>query len=157
MRRFSAVLALVAVAAAASTAGAAHGVVAKTAGGTSLELYQGAGFASVRNRGTLIGRIRHGKIVATPNVRVNGCERRGPAHRNMIRCKGRWITFSTIDAKKWRVRLHGRGISGSGFVKGCLVLDGRDSGDAGSYRRAGGGWKDWPRSRTRIALGSGSC
>jgi hypothetical protein len=157
MRRFSVVLVLAAVASAASTAGAAHGVVAKTVGGTSLELVHGAGFASVRNRGTFFGRVSRGKIVGTSNVRMFGCERRGETDGGMVRCKGRRITFTTIGAEKWRVRLRGRGISGSGFVRGCLVLDGRNSGDTGSYRRGGGGWKDWPRSRKHFALGDGSC
>ena len=155
MRRFAVLL--VAVAVAASTAGAAHGAVAKTTGGVYLQLSEGAGFAKVRNRGTFIGRVKRGKIVATPNVNVNGCESRSDTN-NMTRCKGRQITFNTVGAARWRLKLRGRGIYGSGFVHGCLVLDGRNSGSTGSFRR---GMSDsphaWPRSRTSYRLGTGSC
>ena len=158
MRRFSVVLALVAVAFAASTAGTAHGVVAKTKGGVYLELSEGAGFAKVRNRGTFFGRVRRGKVVASPNVRLNGCESLGGAKGNMVRCKGRNLTFSTVGAERWRVRLNGRGIFGSGFVAGCLVLNGRDNGSTGTFRRGiGADSKPWPRKRTRYTLGGGSC
>lgn len=153
MRRYLAVVTAVAVA--ASMAGAAHG--AKTPGAVSLQLSDGAGFAKVRNRGNFIGRIKRGKIVATRNVSLNGCESRKRVGGNMTRCRGRSITFNTVSAGRWRVRLRGRGISASGFVRGCLVLDARNSGDTGSYRRGEGDWHSWPRSRTRFTLGSGSC
>jgi hypothetical protein len=153
MRRFS--ILLVAVAVAASMAGAAHGT--ETPGAVSLQLYDGAGFAKIRNRGNFIGRVRRGKIVATQNVTLSGCESRKKLGANMTRCRGRSITFNTVSASRWRVRLRGRGISASGFVRGCLVLNGRNSGDTGSYRRGEGDWHAWPRSRTRFQLGSGSC
>jgi hypothetical protein len=155
MRRW--VVLIVAVAVAASMAGAAHVSVAKTPGAVSLQLDDGAGLAKVRNRGTFFGRVRRGKIVATPNVNVNGCESRGDTNDNMIRCKGREITFNTFGAGKWRLRLRGHGISGSGFVHGCLVLDGRQTGPTGTYQRGDSDPKPWPRQRRRFALGSGSC
>jgi len=148
----------VAVAVAASTAGAAHGVVAKTAGGAYLLLSDGTGFAKIRNRGTFIGQVKRGKIVATSNVNVNGCESRNKTQSNMIRCRGRGITFNTVGANRWRLRLRGHGIYASGFVRGCLVLDARDSGPTGSFRRGlGGDAQPWPRSRTRFTLGTGTC
>jgi hypothetical protein len=153
MRRFSVLL--VAVAVAASMAGAAP--AAKTQGAVSLQLYDGAGFAKVRNRGNFIGRVKRGKIVATQNVTVSGCESRKKVSDSLTRCRGRSITFNTVGAGRWLVRLRGRGISASGFVRGCLILDGRNSGDTGSYRRGEGDWHAWPRSRTRFQLGSGTC
>lgn len=156
MRRLSVVA--VAVAVMASTAGAAHGVVAKTAGGVYLQLSDGAGVAKVRNGGNFFGRVQRGKIVVTANVHVNGCESRGNTKNNMVRCKGRGLTFSTVGAQRWRVRLRGRGISGTGFVRGCLVLNARDSGSTGTFRRGiGSDLRAWPRKRTRYKLGSGSC
>jgi hypothetical protein len=155
LRRF--LVLIVAVAVAASVAGAAHGAVAKTSGAVSLQLANGAGLAKVRNQGSFFGRITRGTIVATPNVHVYGCESRGDTNNNMTRCKGRQITFNTFGAAKWRLRLSGRGISGSGFVHGCLVLNGRDTGDTGTYQRGDDDPKAWPRSRTRYGLGSGSC
>jgi hypothetical protein len=156
MRRFSVLL--VAVAVAASMAGAAHGAVAKTDGGVYLQLSDGAGLAKVRKRGNFFGQVKHGKIVATPNVTVNGCESRSETKTNMIRCKGSAITFNTVDAGTWRLKLRGRGIYGSGFVRGCLVLDGRNTGSTGTFRRGlGGDPKPWPRSRTRYKLGGGTC
>jgi hypothetical protein len=158
MRRFSVVLVLAALASAASTAGVAHGVVAKTDGGIYLQLSEGAGYAKVRNRGTFFGRVRRGKVVASRNVRLNGCESRGEAKGNMVRCKGRGLTFSALGAERWRLRLHGRGIFGTGFVAGCLVLNGRDSGSTGTFRRGiGADSKPWPRKRTRYKLGDGHC
>jgi hypothetical protein len=155
MRRCAAVV--IAVAIAASAVGAAHAVAAKTEGGVYLQLSDGAGLAKVWNRGNFFGQVKHGKIVATPNVSVNGCESRSETSSNMIRCRGTAITFNTVGAERWRLKLRGRGIYGSGFVRGCLVLDGRNSGDTGSYRRGQGDPKPWPRSRTRYTLGSGSC
>ena len=156
MRRFSVVV--LAVVVMASTAGAAHGVVAKTQGGGWIELFDGAGLAKVRKHGTFIGSVRRGKIVATDNVLVSGCERRGTVSGNRVRCKGRDLKVITIGAMRWRVKLRGRGISGSGNVQGCLVLDARNSGSTGTFRRnRQGDPKPWPRSRTRYTLGSGSC
>ena len=155
MRRFAVLL--VAVAVAASMGGAAHGTVAKTNGGVYLQLSEGAGFAKVRNRGTFIGRVKRGRIVATPNVNVNGCESRSDTSDNMTRCKGREITFNTVGAGRWRLKLKGRGIYGSGFVHGCLVLDGRDTGSTGTYQRGDEDPHAWPRFRKRFTLGSGSC
>jgi hypothetical protein len=152
MRRFAVLL----VAVAASVAGPAHGA-AKTSGAVSLQLADGAGFAKVRNQGTFIGRVKRGKIVATPNVNVNGCESRRDTNDKMIRCRGREITFNTVGAGRWRVKLRGRGIYGSGFVHGCLVLDGRDTGSTGTYQRGGEDPHAWPRLRRRFTLGSGSC
>ncbi len=158
MRRFTVVLVLAAVASAASTAGAAHGVVAKTDGGGWIELFDGAGLAKVRKHGTFIGNVRRGKIVATANVLVTGCEHRTTVGGQRIRCKGRELKVITIGASKWRLKLRGRGISGSGKVRGCLVLDGRNSGSTGTFRRDfQGDPKPWPRSRTQYRLGSGSC
>jgi hypothetical protein len=156
MRRFLGVL--VAVAAAASMAGAAHGAAAKTSGGVYLQFSDGAGLAKVRNQGTFIGRVKRGKIVATRNVSVNGCESRSDTKKNMTRCKGREITFNTVGAGKWRLRLRGRGIYSSGFVRGCLVLDGRDTGSTGTFRRGlDGDPQPWPRFRRKFTLGSASC
>ena len=156
MRRFSVVLVLFAVL--ASTAAPAPAAVPRTSGATYLQLSEGYGFASVRQRGTFFGHVRRGRIVTTSNVHVNGCESRRAAGGNTIRCKGRYITFDTFGSGKWWIRLYGRGINGSGFVRGCLVLDGRDSGSTGAFRRdRDGDWHDWPRERTRYTLGSGSC
>ena len=156
MRRYSAVV--IAVAVAASAVGAAHAVAAKTEGGVYLQLSDGAGLAKVRNRGNFFGQVKHGKIVATRNVSVNGCESKSETSSNMIRCRGSAITFNTVGADRWRLKLRGRGIYGSGFVRGCLVLDGRNSGSTGTFRRGlGSDPQPWPRSRTRFKLGSGSC
>jgi hypothetical protein len=156
MRRLSVVL--LAVAVAASTAGAAHGAVAKTSGAVYLQLSEGAGLAKIRNRGTLFGQVKRGRIIATRNVSLNGCESKRNVGGNKVRCKGQAITFNTVGADRWRVRLRGRGIYSSGFVRGCLVLNGRDSGSAGTFRRGIGDDADpWPRSRTSYRLGTGSC
>jgi hypothetical protein len=156
MRRVAAVF--VAVAVAASTAGAVHAAVAKTSGAVYLQLSNGAGLAKVRNQGTFIGQVKRGRIVATPNVSLHGCESKRKVGGNMVRCRGRGITFITVGADTWRLRLRGRGIYGSGFVRGCLVLDGRSSGSTGTFRKGMGDEPDpWPRARTPYKLGTGSC
>jgi hypothetical protein len=156
MRRLS--IALLPLAIMASTAATAPAVVAKTSGGAAIELMHGAGFAGVRNQGTFFGRVKRGRIVATSNVNVKGCESRRDGAGNTVRCKGTDLTFNTFGADKWWLRLHGHGIDGSGIVHGCLVLDGRDSGPTGSFRRGQDGeWHAWPRSRTAYTLGTGAC
>jgi len=156
MRRFS--IGLLVLAVMASTAGSAPAFVAKTSGATYLQLSAGSGLASVRNRGNFFGQVKRGRIVATSNVQLNGCESGRAGRGNTMLCKGSHITFDTVGAGKWRLELHGHGIYGSGFVHGCLVLDGRDNHPSGRFRRTmGGEWQDWPRQRTAYTLGTGAC
>jgi hypothetical protein len=73
----------------------------------------GAGVASVANRGQLLRPVKRGKIVATSNVRVNGCESKTNAAETWSAARGRdHLQHRRID--RWRLRLRGRGIYGSG-------------------------------------------
>jgi hypothetical protein len=138
---------------------AARSVVAKTDGATYLQLEDGHGFAATRSRGTYFGRVERGRIVATANVSENGCERRRRLAHGLRLCRGRDITFHTPSDRRWRVRLHGHGISATGFVRGCLTLDARNSGSTGSFKigRPDGDSRPWPRARTSYRLGAGTC
>ena len=157
LRRFSLLVLVLALGLAASTAAPGGRTLAKPSGADYIQLKGGAGFASVRIRGNFFGFVKRGKIVATRNVNLHGCERRRVLAHGRVRCRGRSLTFITPTDRRWRVRLRGRGISATGFVRGCLRLDGRDSGSTGEFRIGGGETRPWPRSRTGYRLGSGTC
>jgi hypothetical protein len=143
-----------------STAGssAAGPAVAKTDGATYLQLQEGHGFASTRVRGNYFGRVEQGRIVATANVSENGCEVRKRLAHGLRLCRGHDVTFRTPTDKRWRVRLRGHGISATGFVRGCLRLDGRNTGSTGSFTIGfGSEERSWPRTRTSYRLGTGTC
>ena|SRR6188472_3385689 len=132
--------------------------VPKTDGATYLQLQDGHGFASTRVRGNYFGRVEQGRIVATANVSENGCEFRKRLAHGLRLCRGHDITFRTPTDKRWRVRLRGHGISATGFVRGCLHLDGRNSGSTGSFRIGfRGDVRSWPRTQTSYRLGTGTC
>lgn len=144
--------------AASSAAHRADAVVAKTDGADFIQLHEGHGYASIRVRGNFFGRVDRGRIVATSNVSENGCEARKQLEHGFHLCRGHDVTFRTPVESRWRVRLRGHGISASGFVRGCLRLDGRNSGRTGSYRVGfRSQLKSWPRRLARYRLGSGSC
>jgi hypothetical protein len=148
------VLALAAV----SAAYPAGPVVGRTGGATFVQLTDGHGFASTRVRGTYFGRIDRGRIIATRNVSEAGCEARRRLQNGFRLCRGRNITFHTPSDARWRVRLRGHGISATGWVRGCLRLDARNSGSTGTFKIGfDGAERPWPRSLTTYKLGSGSC
>ncbi len=149
------VLALAAV----SAAYPADATVAKTDGSEFLQLQDGHGFASSRVRGTYFGRVHRGRIIASSNVSEAGCETRKRLEDGLRLCRGRDITFWTPSDARWRVRLRGHGISATGWVRGCLRLDGRNNGPTGSFK-IGFSTNDarpWPRKLTSYRLGSGKC
>jgi hypothetical protein len=153
MRRFLVFLALVGLF--GVPAGAAHGIVARTPGSIYLQLMDGAGVARVNIRGNFLGRIERGKIVATKNVILGHCGTRRSVSTNLVECRGRDLTFRTPSDRRWRLRLSGHGINASGFVHGCLVLNGVDSGYPGTFKRGVNGTvRLWPRTATRYGLGA---
>ena len=135
---------------------AAHAtVLARTQGSVSLELQDGAGVAKIRFRGNFLGRIVRGRIVATSNVILSGCDYRRRLADGRILCRGRDLTFRTPPDARWRLLLGGHGINAAGFVRGCIVLDGVDIGPTGTFRRDGSMWRSWPRQATLYQLGLG--
>jgi hypothetical protein len=144
--------------AAVSAAYPAGPVAGKTDGATLLQLMDGHGFASTRVRGTFFGRVDRGRIIATRNVSVAGCESRRRLANGFRLCRGQNITFHTPSDTRWRVRLRGHGISATGWVRGCLRLDARNSGSTGTFEIGfDGNERAWPRSLTSYRLGSGRC
>jgi hypothetical protein len=144
--------------AALSAAFPAGAVVAKTGGATLLQLMDGHGFASTRVRGTFFGRVDRGRIIASRNVSEAGCEFRRRLANGMRLCRGRDITFHTPSDTRWRVRLRGHGISATGWVRGCLRLDARNSGSTGTFKIGFDGQaRSWPRTHMSYRLGSGRC
>ena len=154
MWRLSAVFVAVAVAASAATA--AHGALGRTSGAAYLQLKDGYGFAAIRVRGNFFGRVGQGRIVSTANVERHGCERRKRLRNGLRLCRGQAITFATPTDSRWRVRLRGHEIAATGFVKGCLRLNARNSGSTGTFK-IDGATRAWPRSLERYRLGTGDC
>jgi hypothetical protein len=139
--------------------GAAAPIAGKTDGATFLQLQDGHGFAGTRLRGNYFGRVDHGRIVASKNVLESGCDHRRRLGNGLRLCRGHDITFHTPSSERWRVRLRGDGVSATGWVRGCLRLDARNSGSTGTFRR-GSFFSDprpWPRTLTSYRLGNGSC
>jgi hypothetical protein len=124
---------------------------ARTTGSVPLSLKSGHGLAIVESRGALLGRIRAGRIVATPNVVVRCWRHRARLASGLIRYRGlragcAYKTFHVFsDDGRWRVRVRGRGIDVSGVVRGSLALNGANTGRTGTYSIAGSRYRRWPR------------
>jgi hypothetical protein len=154
MRRFVLVLTLVGLLV-VPAAGAR--VAARTPGSVYLQLTDGAGIAKVNRRGNFLGRVRRGRIVATRNVTLGGCAARRALSSTLVECRGRGITFRTPSDVRWRLRLRGHGIYASGFVHGCLTLNGVNTGYPGTFKiRQDGRTRVWPRRARQYGLG-GAC
>jgi hypothetical protein len=130
-------------------------IAARTPGSIYLQLMSGAGVARVNIRGNFLGRIERGKIVATKNVILGHCDARRSVSTSLVECRGHDLTFRTPSDRRWRLRLSGHGINASGFVHGCLLLNGVDSGYQGTFKRGVSGTSRlWPRTATRYGLGA---
>jgi hypothetical protein len=152
------VLTLAVVAATAVSAGAI--TVESTRGAAYVELLHGHGYAKISSLGAVFGKIWRGRIVATRNVRFSwNCHRQAVAGTSLVQCRGHRIYFRTPGhGARWRVMMTGRGINASGVARGCLVLNGVDSGRTGQYRLGGSGlYHTWPRRTMRHRLGYGRC
>jgi hypothetical protein len=112
----------------------------------------------LQSRGALLGRIRAGRVVATPNVVVRCWKYKRRLASGMIRYRGvregcTDVTFHVFsDDGTWRVRSKGRGINVSGVARGSLTLDGASRGRTGTYSIAGGEFRPWPRERHTYSL-----
>ena len=126
----------------------------RPSGSVYLQFLDGAGTARVRPRGNFLGRVGRGRIVASRNVHLGGCESRRRLADGLKECRGTGLTFRTPSDARWRLRLHGRTINATGFVRGCMVLNGVNRGDPGQFR-IGDTLRDWPRTATRYRLGRG--
>jgi hypothetical protein len=143
-----------ALAAAPATQGAAEGVL-RTPGAVGVSLRDGIGFAAVSSRGSLLVRVRHGRIWITdlpggtkPSV---SCDRSGArVSADTVLYKGYWVSCRVFGGP-WRVRIRGRNIDADGVVLGYLTLD-RD-GRKGWYSINDSSYRLWPLVRTKLRLG----
>jgi hypothetical protein len=150
MRRFVLIAILIALVAVPT----GDAVVARTPGARYVQLLDGRGVARVRYTGNFFGRIGRGRIVATRSVVVNGCESRRRLSSTLIECRGRDVTFHAAAGTTWRLQLRGRRINASGFVHGCMTLNGVDAGDPGRFRIGQyATLRRWPRTATAYTLG----
>jgi hypothetical protein len=133
--------------------GRAEGVLLRTSGGVQVGLEDGHGFAKLRSRGTLLGRIRRGRVVATENVFVGHWTEKRRVFDRLIAYRGRRMTLRVFSGDgAWVVRLRGGGINVSGVVRGSLTVNGVNSGPTGRYTIDGGAEHPWPRSRRTFQL-----
>jgi hypothetical protein len=131
-------------------------ILDRTLGSAEIELRAGAGVAKIRFRGTFIGYVARGRIVATNNVTVTGSESRRRISPTLIAYRGTELRFKVYStAGRWRLRLSGRGISAGGFVRGCMTLNALDVGPTGWYRIQSPDFKRWPRQARTYKLGLG--
>jgi hypothetical protein len=137
-------------------ASAARAALQRTPSSAYLQLLDGRGTAKVRYLGNFLGRIGRGRIVATRKVTVSGWSHRRVMSSGLIAYRGRHLSFRTPPDARWRLRLYGRNIDASGFVRGCMRLNGADSGDPGDYRIGESNpLHRWPRTSTGYRLGGG--
>ena len=130
-------------------------ILDRTLGSAEVELRAGAGVAKIRFRGTFIGYVARGRIVATNNVTVTGSESRRRISPTLVAYRGTELRFKVYStAGRWRLRLNGRGISAGGFVRGCMTLNAFNVGPTGWYRIQSP-FKRWPRQATTYRLGLG--
>jgi hypothetical protein len=140
---------------------AAGATVERTTGSVYVQFMDGAGAARVRYRGNFLGRVERGRIVATRNVTVSGYATRRTLASGLIEYRGpnsshAAMGFRTPADFAWRLRLFGRGIDATGFVRGCMTLNGVDVGATGSFKIGQAGTtRSWPRTATNYRLGLG--
>jgi hypothetical protein len=131
-------------------------ILDRTPGSAEIELRAGAGVAKIRFRGTFIGYIARGRILATNNVTVSGWESRRRISPSRMAYRGTELRFMVFNTEgPWRLRLNGRGISAGGFVRGCMTLNAFDVGPPGWYRTQSSDFKRWPRQARTYKLGLG--
>lgn len=140
-------LALVFGAALAATA-SADAAVARTPGSESFSLRNGSGTAVIWQRGSLLGRIRRGRLVVidlptpgSPTVIVRGHETKRVLNESTTEYRGRDISFRVFGGG-WRVRIRGRGIHVSGVARGWLRL----GGTSGTFAVGDAPFRPWPRT-----------
>jgi hypothetical protein len=130
----------------------------RTPGSVALSLQSGRGLSVIMSRGSLLARVRGGRIVATGNVIVRCWRSKTRLDSGLFQYRGRgdgcrYITLRVFsDTGTWRVSIRGHGINVSGVVRGSLTLDGADTGSVGTYAIAGRPAKPWPRTRHTFAL-----
>jgi hypothetical protein len=135
---------------------AANATVERTPGSVALEFKYGAGWAKVRFRGNFLGHVAKGRVIATSNVILSHCGYRRRLADGRIVCRGTALGFRTPPYARWRLSLSGRGIFASGYVRGCMTLNGVDVGNPGSFRRGENSmFRLWPRTATTFRLGDG--
>jgi len=156
MRRRLFLICIVAVACGVSAPTSSAFSLYRTQGSAEIELRAGAGVAKIRFRGTFIGYVARGRIVATNNVTVSGSEARRRVSPTLVAYRGTELRFKVFNsAGRWRLQLSGRGISAGGFVRGCMTLNAFDVGPTGWYRIQSADFKRWPRQVTTYKLGLG--
>ena len=129
---------------------------AGTPGSISLEFKAGAGVAKVRFRGNFLGHVKQGRVIATRNVILSGCEYRRILADGRKLCRGTDLGFRTPSNFSWRLTLGGKGINAGGFVRGCMTLDGADVGNPGYFRKGEAAmFRQWPRVAQTFRLGWG--
>ncbi len=130
---------------------------AAAAGGQSLTLEDGRGYAIVTSSsGTILGSVGRGRLVVTnyrrgarTKISLSGCDTRTRINRRTVVCAGRGLSFSVVDGR-WRVLLRGTRINASAVVVGSVTLEGIE----GTY--AIGDLDDerpWPESARTFRLG----
>ena len=134
-------------------AGSAEGALPRTSGSVQVALKDGHGFARLALRGTLLGRVRRGRIVATENVFVGHWRSKKRVSDRLVAYRGSRMTLRVFSGDgAWVVRVRGRGINVSGVVRGSLTLDGVNSRPTGLYAIDGGAYHPWPRSQRTFRL-----
>ena len=151
MRRLVLLTIFAALATALAAAPSASAFAFRLAGGTPVSLKHGKGYARLKEHGSALGRIRHGRLRVTNlpggKISVGGWEhvrRVGPRTKVY---RGYGVTFSILGGR-WRIRAAGRGINVSAVVRGRLVL----AGTTGIYQLNLGRARHWPRHRRTFVL-----
>jgi hypothetical protein len=156
MRRRLLLICIVLVAAVVAAPTSSSVILDRTVGSAEVELRAGAGVAKIRFRGTFIGYVARGRIMATKNVTVTGAESRRRISPTRVAYRGTELRFKVYNTQgRWWLQLHGRGISAGGFVRGCMTLNAFDVGPTGWYRIQSPVFKRWPRRATTYRLGLG--
>lgn len=156
MRRFLLLVlgGALALAATPATQGAAETTL-RTPGAVGVSLRDGIGSASISRRGSLLVRVKRGRIWVTdlpggtkPSV---SCDRRGTrVSADTVLYRGYGVSCRVFGGP-WRVRMGGRNIDADGVVLGYLTLN--REGAKGLYSIDSSPYRLWPLQRTRFRLG----
>jgi hypothetical protein len=154
MRRAALVIAILGATLFASGAEAAS-LEPLTANAQALSLDGGHGLAIIALRGSVLGTLRHGRLIVKIPRRsravayVYGAEskRKLSARRTLYR--GYRLRYRVFGGA-WRLRIEGRGIDAGAAGRGWFGLQGT----RGTYSIGGGAYRLWPRVYKTFTLGT---
>ena len=140
----------------ATLAGVAQAAVptVRSPNAQTLSLARGRGLAIVALKGSILGRLRRGRVIvmiperSSAVAHVYGAEHKHRLNAHAMLYRGSRLRYR-IFGGRWRIRLRGGGVNAGAAGRGWFGLDG----DRGTYSIAGRSPRHWPSAYRTFDLG----